>query len=346
MRGPRAAAILGVLATVSGACEVLVGITDRQAATGADSGADATGAGETGPGDALVATTDAPVAVDTGAGDTAVGPEASASGDGGPDGTVDADGASTSTPGDAGDATPSTDATDGSTGALPDAADAGDAAWLDPDVPCAMQPTYSFCCDFDNSGSVGDGWGYTYPVADGGSAQLDTVTWVSSPKSAQVVATPLSGRVAGFQIGTTISPFPAGVRLAFDVRIDVPMYANFPEVGVAQLNLHSGTAAQTQINFVVGGGSQAKLQAYVPEAGAALNVAATPPALGVWERVVVSYTVDGTLSLLVNGQPIGSVDVGGGAAQTVQLIVGAVYVNDTGSETATLELDNIVVRPQ
>jgi hypothetical protein len=340
MRGPRAAAILGVLATVSGACEVLVGITDRQAATFIDSGADATGTGEAGPGDAPVAATDAPVGVDATA-DAAVGPESSASADGG----QDAD-AATSPPIDASDAARSTDATDGGTGALPDAADAADAAWLDPDLPCSMQPAYSFCCDFDNSGAVGDGWGFTYQVADGGSAQLDTVTWVSSPKSAQVVATPLSGRVAGFQIGTTISPFPAGVRLAFDVRIDVPTYTSFPEVGIAQLYLHQGTSAQTQINFVVGGGSQAKLQAYVPEAGAALNVAVTPPALGAWERVVVSYTVDGTLALLVNGQPIGSVDVGGGAAQTVQLIVGAVYVNDTGSETVTLELDNIVVRAQ
>ncbi len=227
------------------------------------------------------------------------------------------------------------------------AGDASDAASPDPDLPCNQQGLYAFCDDWDFSSTPQQNWdGVPYVLADSGVALLDTTTYVSAPKALQVVVSPVTGTTAGVQLVKTLSAFPAGLRLAFDVRIDSPTYTSFPQVGVAQMYIRQGPS-QVQVNFVVGPGSAAHLEAHLPEGGAGLVVTATTPALGTWVRKVVSYTsVDGMLALWENGQLPGAVSIGAGPAGAILFLVGGVYVNPTGTETVTLEMDNVVVKAQ
>jgi hypothetical protein len=346
MRGARRAAILALVAGASaalGACEALVGITDRNAVAPGDSGA---GPAETGGGDTAMGGPDVGPASDTGStpseGSTDSPPPVGDGGDSGSDGAdataSDADtGVTADATGDARDAMSATDARD--------AGDGGDGAVADPDVPCSQQVGVAFCDDFDTSAVVSDGWDFTNILADSGTDQLDTVTWVSAPKSALFVVSPVPGGVGGVQIGKTLSPFPGGVRLALDVRVENASYANFPQTAIAQLYVHQGTSAQTQINVNLGPGNTSTLQAYPPDAGA-MTLSPAPPAPMTWTRVVLSYKADGTLSLIENGVTLGSLSIGAGAAGTALVITGAVYVNPSGTATPTFEIDNVVVKAQ
>jgi hypothetical protein len=342
MKGVRRGAVVATMAALSAACEALIGITDREVAPDAgtavsfDASADTPAVTpDTGPGDD---------GADSGTDDT--GSEGN-EGDGA--GGADGDGGTSAPPTDAGgggdalDAQAGYDHYEGSSGY--DAADGYDGAVADPDVPCGMQPPNLFCDDFDSVGTVGQGWMYSYVGGDAGVLQLDTATYVSAPVSAQVVMTPQSGIVTEAQLGTTLGPVAGGVRVAFDVRIDVPTYSNFPQVCVVQVYLRKDSVPQ-QLNFVVGSGGTSQLQAYLPDAGASLNLTLPVPTLGSWMRVVISFTVDGLVSVIENGVPIGSENIGAGNAGLVQLIAGAAYINPFGTETVTLEMDNIVVRAQ
>ncbi len=66
MRGARRAAILGMLAAASAACEALVGITDRELAPAVDATADGAAGSEAGGLDVVDAQPDADVTVGTG----------------------------------------------------------------------------------------------------------------------------------------------------------------------------------------------------------------------------------------------------------------------------------------
>ena len=149
-------------------------------------------------------------------------------------------------------------------GAGPDASDGG--APTDPDVPCSQQPTFVFCEDFDSLSTVGmltQDWNYVYASNDGGLVQFDTTHFVSSPRSVQVVAPPVAGSVIEVQLGKTIGTLYNTVRVAFDFRLDVPTYANLPQIGIAQLLLARPTPASSlQINFNLGAGSSCQLNAY------------------------------------------------------------------------------------
>jgi hypothetical protein len=336
MRGPRRAWILAASALLTIACEALVGITDRQQAVGNDAGPEA-GAGDvTAPGDAPVEATVTDDA--TGSTDTASPPD-------GPDTTPPPDAGATSDTGSA-DAADASSRADASVDAA-DASDAGaDTGAADPDLPCNMQPSSLFCADFDSvTSGLAYGWGYSYSSTDAGVAQFDTTDYVSGPASAQFVLAPITGTTSEVQLGTTIGPLSAGVRVAFDIRLDVSTYSSLPQTAVAQVYLRKQAADVAQVNLVVGGGDTSQLQAYVGDAGDnALNVA--PPPLGTWVRAVISYTANGTLSLIEGGQLLGTTNIGADPAGTVTLIFGFPYMNSNGTETVKLELDNLVVTGQ
>jgi hypothetical protein len=63
-------------------------------------------------------------------------------------------------------------------------------------------------------------------------------------------------------------------------------------------------------------------------------------------RAVISYQADGTLSLIENGQLVGSVTIPSGPAATVLVISGTPFIVASGTETVTLEDDNVVVSAQ
>jgi hypothetical protein len=328
MRGTRRAAILVLLAGASGACEVLVGITDRQVAPHNDGGDDATAAGDEETADAQR------LEQDTGPADVlqdelGAGAETATE---------------TSAPADAG--------ADSDGGAPTNANDAADAYALDafdpdPDLPCSGQGTFVFCDDFDTSSTPGQNWDYTYIQGDGGILQLDTVNYVSAPESAQVIVPVISGTVTEAQLGKTMpSSLPAGVRLALDFRLDLPSYTTLPQVAVAQLYIRTGTSAQTSINFYLGPGLNAAVQAYLPDAGAPMTLTVGTPAVRTWTRVALSYTTDGTLGFYQKGQLIGTMMVGAGAASLVRVITGAPFLNALGTGPVTMEIDNVVVKAQ
>jgi hypothetical protein len=356
MSGSRRVAILAAVVGAAGAtvaCEALVGITDRQVAPpdggtdGQTSGSSSGGGTETGAEGAADSTApESGVGDDgqTGSGqDAEAGMDAVADGDAGVGVGVDTGTGADSGPGadaDAGsDARPSLDASD--------AGDGSDGAVMDPDLPCGMQaPGYRFCDDFDTSSTPGQKWDTANTLADGGVIQFDTAHFVSSPQSVQVVAPAVTTGTGGVQLIKTIYGLAAGVRLAFDFRIDSASYTSFPMTCVGQIYVRQGAAAQSQINLVVGPGNTSQLQASVPDAGGQ-RITASAPAIGTWVRAVISYQSDGTLSLLENGQLIGSVNIGAGPAATVLLISATPFiVASTGTETVTVEEDNILVTAQ
>jgi hypothetical protein len=336
MTGERRVAILAIVGVTCAACEALIGITDREvsnAPSGEAGAGDAPGTptNETGPGDE---TSSAPP-VDTGA-------EGNATPEAGDDAgaQADADGATTPPPTDAGGA--------GDVEKARDAGDGGDGATSsipDPDYDCALQLPNLFCDDFDSVSTVGQGWAYTYASPDAGSVQLDSMTYVSAPVSAQVVVTPQSGAVVEVQLGTTLGPVAGGVQLAFDLRVDVPTYTSFPQVAVAQLYLQKGASTQSQVNFTVGPGATSQVQMYLADGGS-MSLNPEPPNLRVWTRIALVCATDGTVSLYENGVFVTSANVGAGTAGTIGLIMGAAFVNAYGTETATMEFDNIVVLAQ
>jgi hypothetical protein len=347
-------AILAVLAGAAAACEALVGITDRQlaeqgfdAATdtttgqGADVASEGTDLGHgNDAGDAPASGVDGSPSADTSA-DTVPSTEVGTGSDVGLG--TDAEASAVADAMDAGIAdTWTTDTlTPDTSSPPPDAADA--AAPLDPDVPCAQQPSFLFCDDFDLETTVSaPPWDWI-PTSDAGVAQIESTIYRSSPHGLQVIVPPSPTTIVVEQLGKNVTMLYNWVRLAFDVRVDVPTYTGLPQVGVAQLYLLRPTGGTVQINFNLGPGSFANLNAFVTDGGSP-QITATVPALQQWIRIALAYDSSGSLSLYQNGQLVGTPqNVGAGAPGPVQMIIGAAYVNTNGTATAKYEMDNVVV---
>jgi hypothetical protein len=327
-----------MLAGAAAACEALVGITDRQlGAQGSDAseGSAATGGDVSSP--ATDATGEGPSGLDALAdGDDASISTSSSSGGGQPDGDA---GVSTDTL--------APDAADVSTSDAPlrDAgADAPDAAPLDPDLPCSMQPAFVFCEDWDSVATVGQNWSYVYPTPDGGGvAQIQSTYVRSSPHALQIIQPPSSTAIVETQLGKqNLGPLSTSVRVAFDLRPDFATYTNLPQAGIVQVYLSRPTGGNVQINFNLGQGAYANLGAFVADGGSP-SITATLPALATWTRIAIAYDSSGSLSLYQDGTLMGTQSCGAGAPGSVNLIVGAVYVNPNGTQTLKLEMDNVVV---
>ena len=97
-----------------------------------------------------------------------------------------------------------------------------------------------------------------------------------------------------------------------------------------------------QINFNLGPGSFANLNSFITDGGSP-SITATVPALQSWTRIAVAYDSSGSLSLYQDGQLKGTQSAGASAPGPVSLIIGAVYVNTSGTETVKFEMDNVVV---
>jgi hypothetical protein len=343
MRATSRLAIVGTvawLAAVSASCEALVGIHDKEllvpdagvgegsegaphadTSLGADGANDAEAGGE-GVDAALEAGEDAPQP--DGPADGGMVDDATSNGDGG-------------------------DASDGSIGDAhaggPDAistSDAGDgSAPMDPDVPCAQQPAFLFCDDFDTESTFSEGWGYTFVALDGGVLQFSTVN-VSPPRSVQAILPPVASGVGEAQLGKDVGVLSNSVRLAFDFRLDVASLTNEPQIGIAQV-LVGRAGSSMSLDYVVGPGAVSELQAYVGDAGAPLIINAGTPTVQKWTRVAISYDSSAGLSLYQNGVLVGTRAVGSGAPGDVTAIIGGVFVNPSGTATMTLEMDNVVV---
>ena len=216
----------------------------------------------------------------------------------------------------------------------------------DPDLPCSQQGSVLFCDDFDNSSTPSSNWDTLYTLADSGVATLDTTdVRVAAADRRRSWPRPSLEGTGGMQLIKSFSSVSGGVRVALDFRIDSDAYASFPQTCVAQLYVRQKAADQAQIDLVVGPAATSGLQASVPDGGS-MQITASAPALGTWVRAVISYQTDGTLSLYENNRFVGAVNVGGGPAGTVLLIAGAAYIVASGTETVTMETDNVVVKAQ
>jgi hypothetical protein len=228
--------------------------------------------------------------------------------------------------------------------------DAGDGgAAVDPDLPCAMQPAFVYCNDFDSVTSVGQTWNWlytNYPEA-GAMFQFDTTDYRSPPNSAKGTMPPVTGNFIGnLQLGKDVGILNVNVRLAFDYRLDLASTTNMPQFGVAQLlPSRTSTSSPMQINYIVGPGNTSQFQAYVNtvDGGPAKTVTLGAPPLKTWTRIGIEYDASGSLTIWQNGQQIGSIPPGTGSPGDVVFIVGGVYINSTGSAPVMLELDNVVV---
>jgi hypothetical protein len=339
MRGARRIAILAALSLLAGGCEALIGISDRELATDAGVG----GGSSSGTG-----SSDAPVGTSSGGEDGATmpGSETGASTSSSSSG-MQQDGATSG-------GQPMTDG-GGDTGVSPtdvattnDAGDGGGAV-VDPDLPCAQQPSFVYCNDFDSVTSVGQTWNWDFTnYADAGAAfQFDTTDYRSPPQSVKGFLPAVSGNFVGnLQLGKDVGILNVNVRLAFDYRLDMASLTGVAQVGVAQmLPSRTSTAAPMQINYIVGPGAASELQAYLNTAdgGAPKTVSLGAPPLQTWTRIGIEYDAAGTITVYVNGQLKGTIPAGTGSPGDVVFIVGGVYINSGGNASVTVELDNVVV---
>ena len=125
------------------------------------------------------------------------------------------------------------------------AADAGDGdgSVQEPDLPCAQQGTYLFCDDFDSVASVNQTWSGSVVALDGGTWSLDTSDHVSSPASARAAGPALAPSGVGqLDDYLNVPPLTSWIRLALDVRVDVPTYIGIPMVGVAHIYVDASTS--------------------------------------------------------------------------------------------------------
>lgn len=327
--------MLAALAASVASCEALVGISEKELAP-PPPGNDASGdvASDDGGSSAEGSADEIP---SDGAKD---GSSGDATEDSGGDGAGIAD---AGTDGDAGGVAPADGG--GDSGDAARAGDGGDAAMpMDPDVPCAMQPQFLYCNDFDSVTTIGQTWDYAYnSYADAGAQlRLFTGEFVSPPQSVQTFAPP-EGFVGNLQLSKDVGVLSTSCRVAFDVRMDVTSFVGTPQVAIVQMYIKRAIG-QLQVNVVVNPGGGRQLQVYgVNDSGAPMNVALLAAPLMTWERVVVAYDSTGSVSALINGKLQGSVAAGAGAPGDTAVIMGNAFVSSGGTQPVTMEEDNIVV---
>jgi hypothetical protein len=341
MRGARRRlATVVLLAAGVASCEALVGIKDRELAPqdGSATGPGSDGAStEVGAGDGDDIRADGAPGT-PGDGMTDVGVSADGGGEQEESGGNDA-GGSRSDGGDAG----AVDAPVGDGGGV--VVDAADGALpMDPDVPCAQQPSFLYCNDFDSVSSAGQTWDFDYlSNPDSGAVlQIDSTTYVSAPHSVQIIA-PTVGAVSEIQLGKDVGILSSNCRLAFDVRIDVSTFNGIPQVGVAQMYIQR-TVNPLQVNYVIGPGAVSSVQVYgTTDSGGPINVPVSAPTPMGWARIVLAYDSVTGLSVYKNGQLQGTLGVGPGAPGDTKIIMGNPFINTDGTQTVTTEEDNIVL---
>lgn len=341
MRGARRRlATVALLAAGVASCEALVGIKDRELAPedGATGGPGADGAfTEVGASDGDDISPDGTGGDGTtGVADGGVG--ADGSGGQAESGANDA-GGSRSDAGDAG----TVDAPVGDGGGV--VVDASDGALpMDPDVPCAQQPSFLYCNDFDSVSSAGQTWDFDYlSNPDSGAVlQIDSTTFVSSPHSVQIIAPTVSG-ISEIQLGKDVGILSSNCRLAFDVRLDVSTLTGVPQVGLAQMYIERATNP-LQVNYVVGPGATSTVQVTgLTDGGGPINMPLSAPTPMTWARVVMAYDSVTGITVYRNGQMVGSLAVGAGAPGDTKIIMGNAFINMGGTQTVTTEEDNIVL---
>jgi hypothetical protein len=204
-------------------------------------------------------------------------------------------------------------------------------------VPCSKQAPYVFCDDFDSEPSFGASWDW-HSAQSGGAFDFDSTDYASAPRSGRFTCPVTS--VSSAQLGRQGDQLPGGLRLAFDLRLDVDGFAGLAQTSVAQvLTATSGMS----INYVLGPGSQASLQIF-GNGGAATNVNLAVPPLRQWTHIEMS-TDWKTISVSEDGKTLGSTKLpGAGPPGGISLIVGIVYANPLpGGPPVTLELDDVAL---
>jgi hypothetical protein len=145
------------------------------------------------------------------------------------------------------------------------------------------------------------------------------------------------------QLGAILTNLGARFRLAFDLRLDVDpgAWPDLTTVGVAQV-LTGGF----QVEYEIGPGTS---QVNASSGGAApVNTSAKVPlpALATWVRVTIAYDGAAGVTFAIADQPPVAIPQTALGATTgdVKFIVGVVYVNQPGTATMQLNVDNVVVR--
>jgi hypothetical protein len=222
---------------------------------------------------------------------------------------------------------------------------APDAGTTDPSAPCVQQPTNLFCDDFDIETTVVQKWEYQVTTDDGGALSLFTGAYTSPGASLLVVAPPSTG-TPQTMLGSIPSPSLASqLRLAFDLRIDMDSLADTPTTAIAQL-LAQRQGTVMELNFSLLPTGQAQLDALVSLDGGPARTTLLPTLpLRTWVRLVIVYDVTAGISVLENGQVIGT-DPGAtaGAPGPTQFLMGMAYQLPPGTDTIRLEMDNVVFR--
>jgi hypothetical protein len=207
-----------------------------------------------------------------------------------------------------------------------------------PPSPCPQHGNALFCDDFDSVMHVGDTWGWAY-TQEGGTLALDTADFFTPPRSAQAVV-PTNG-LAQAQLGKHLGTIAGGFHLSFDLRVDVDDLSGIGQVGVAQILCPT---PGTQLDYVLGPGKRAQLQAYM---GMQMTPVDLPlPPLHAWTHLEMVYDPMAGVSLLMDGKTAGASQtvVFGNAGETT-IILGGVFVNVLGGTTTPLkvEIDDVLM---
>jgi hypothetical protein len=206
-----------------------------------------------------------------------------------------------------------------------------------PQSPCAQHGNALFCDDFDSAMSVGATWGWAY-TQQGGTLTLDTADFFTPSQSAQAVV-PTTG-TAQAQLGKHLGTISGGFHFSFDLRVDVDDLSGIGQVGVAQILC---ATPGTQIDYVLGPGKKAQLQAYM---GMQMMPVDLPlPPLHAWTHLEMVYDPMAGLSLLMDGKAAATLPqfVFGNAGDTT-IIVGGVFVNAVGGAAPLkVEIDDVLM---
>lgn len=223
-------------------------------------------------------------------------------------------------------------------GAVASGADGGGE---DPDVPCAQQPAGAlFCDDFDSETNVWDNWSWHDPT-NGGTIAFDTMSFRSPPDSAHFIAPQTS---SGAQLGIDVGTVSGGVRLAFDLRVDVADPTTLAPAGVAQvLELGNGLT----LVYAIGPGNHASLQSFEGSSNIpTMTIPLTPPPTQIWTRIVLSYDPALGATVIEDGTTLSTTaSLAMGTPGHTEFVLGAVYLLSPGG-AFDVELDNIVIRAQ
>jgi hypothetical protein len=222
---------------------------------------------------------------------------------------------------------------------------APDAGTTDPSAPCASQPPYLFCDDFTEA-TLTSKWEYQLVTDDGGTMSFFSQAYTSPPQSMLVAAPASTGaqQVAlGQAMGTVVTQF----RLAFDLRIDMDSLANTPVTAIAQV-IGQRQGKIMELNFLLQPSGQAHLDSLVSlDSGAMRTIDLPTLPLRKWTRLVIVYDASAGVSVLEDGQTIGSdTSATAGAPEATQILMGMVYQLAPGTDTIRFEMDNIVFRGQ